>query len=211
MGGDRVAHLGETAILFERHVGTVSVRAVVRPRYDARKAPLADTVRHLGLQGVPRSVTDIQICPDPLLLLSPGNDVDHAAHGVRTVQHRSRTSQHLYPFGQHRLIGVSYRMAEDTHILGLPVDQDEQLRRRTAAQTAQAHTAGSPRRDAVTHHPARGDEESRDLLREQWKQRTLLPAFDRGTVNNRYRHRQVTNVRGITRARHHNRVDRYVI
>ena len=205
-----VAQFGESAVLFEAHVGAVAVRAVVRGRNDTRETSLADAVGGLGLQRVPRSVTDIQVGADPLFGLSPGDDVDHTAHGVRPVEHRCRAAHDLHAFGQHRLAGVGDRMAEDAHVLGLAVDQHEHLRRGAAAQTPQTHPAGSSGRDPVSHHAARRDEEPRHLLREQRQQRGFLTLFDLRTADDRDGHRQVADIGGVARPGHHDRVDRHV-
>ena len=80
-----------------------------------------------------------------------------------------------------------------------------------AADAAQADASGRAVRDAVTHHAASRDEQPRNLFREQRKHRCLLPADDFVAVHDRHRHRQVADVRGVARPRHHHRVDRDVL
>ena len=208
---DLVADLGISAVLLETHVGAVAVRAVVRAGHDAREAAFADAVGCFGLQGVPRAVAHVQVGFHAFLALPAGDDVDHPAHGVRAVEHRRRSAHHLDPLGEHRLVGVGDRMAEQPHVLRMPVDQHEHLGRRPSADAAQADASGRAVRDAVTHHAASRDEQPRNLFREQRKHRCLLPADDFVAVHDRHRHRQVADVRGVARPRHHHRVDRDVL
>ena len=208
---DFVARLGVPAVLFEAHVGAVAVRAVVRAGHDAREAAFADAVGQFGLQGVPGAVAHVETGSHALLALPAGDDVDHPAHGVRAVEHRRWAAHHLDPLGEHRLVGVGDRMAEQPHVLRMPVDQHEHLGRRPSADAAQADASGRAVRDAVAHHAASRDEQPRNLLREQRKYRRLLPADDLVAPHDRHRHRQVADVRGVARPRHHHRVDRDVL
>ena len=79
-------------------------------------------------------------------------------------------------------------MAHQPHILRVAVDQDQHTGRRTAAHTTHRHTAGRTGRNAVTHHPATGDEEARHPLgqcRQQRRSITLCQTLppDDGNAN----------------------------
>ena len=124
MVGHLVSQLGIAAILFKPHVIPMPVGTVIGTGYHARKPSLADTVGQFRFQDIIRTVTRMQMGVYPVFLHLPRHDVDHAAHSVRAVQHRSGAPQHFHPFGQERLVGIGYRMTENAGILRMAVNQD---------------------------------------------------------------------------------------
>ena len=82
-----IPEFGITAVLLEVHIVTVSVRAVVRAADHTREPPFPDPVGQFGLQCVVGAVTDICVCIHAICLHLAGDDVDHAAHGVRPIEH----------------------------------------------------------------------------------------------------------------------------
>ena len=134
-----IAQLGIASILLESHILTVSVGAIVRSGDRTGETPVFQLVRGFGLQRVVGAVTGVDIGFHAVFDHFSRHDVDHAAHGVRTVQHRSGAAHHFDPVGQHRLVGIGNGMPHQPHVLGMAVDQHQQTRCGTSADTAQRH------------------------------------------------------------------------
>lgn len=205
-----IAQLGITAVLLESHVGAVPVGAVVRAADHRREPSLADAVRRFRLQCVIGAVADVGISLHALLAHPAGDDVHHAAHRVRTVEHRCRAAQHFDPFGHQRLVGIGDRVSHQPHVLRVPVDEHHQPPR-ASAQPAQGDASRGAVRHAVAHDPACGGEQPRNLLGQGRQQRRLQALFDLLPADHRHGHRQVADVRRIARPRHDDRVDLHVL
>ena len=108
--------------------------------------------------------TEVDMCPHAVALHLAGDDVQHAAHRIAPVEHRGGSAQHLHPFGHHRLVTVADRVTVDAVVLRMAVDEYQQLAA-ARSDAAQADASGGSRRYPVAHHGARGDEQSRYLLR----------------------------------------------
>ncbi|EEB22933.1 hypothetical protein BACDOR_04581 [Phocaeicola dorei DSM 17855] len=174
--GRLITQRGIAAVLLEVHIGTVSVRAVVRAADDTRKATFTNTVGQLRLQRVVGAVAGMQVGPHAVLVHPAGNDIHYAAHSVRPVEYGRRTAQHLHAVGQQRLVGIGYGVSEDAGILRMSVYQHHQPGI-AAAQSAQRNTARRAVRDAIAHHAARSGEQARHLLGKYRKQRGLHGLF----------------------------------
>ena len=183
----------------------MAVAAVVRSRGDARKASRLHAVRSLGVQGIERAVTDVHIGVHGILPHLARHDVDDAAHRIRSVKHRGGAAHHLYPFGQHRLIGVGYGMPHETHVLRMAVDEHQHARRgralRAVAYAAHGHGPRRSRRDAVPHHASARHEQSRDLFRQRRQERGAFAVVDPLAVDYGYGHRQMPDVGLVAGAR----------
>ena len=131
-----IRQLGIAAVLLESHVRSVSVGAVVGEGGRAAEASLAHAVDPLGLHRAVGACTQVDVRPYPVLVHLAGDDVDDAAHGVGAVEHGGRPAQHFDALGQHRLVGVGDGVAEEAHVLRMPVDEHQHLRTaREAAET----------------------------------------------------------------------------
>ena len=200
------AQFGVASVLFEVHVRPVAVGPVVGAADDAREAARADAVGQFALQGVVGAVADHPFGSYPLVAHPAGDDVDYAAHGVRSVEHRCRAAQHLHAVGHQRLVGVGDGVSHQTHVLRMTVDEDHQPAR-TAAQTTHGDGSCCTFRHAVAHDPARGDEQARGLLRDDGQQRGLQTLLDLGPVDDRDRHGQQPDVEGVPGSGNHHFVD----
>ena len=140
--GNLIIQLGIAAVLLEAHVPAMSVGAIIGPRHRTGETPVFQLVRGFGLQRVVGAVTGVNIGFHAVLDHFSRHDIDYAAHGVRTVQHRSGAAHDFDPVGQHRLIGIGNGMPHQPHVLGMAVDQHQQTRCGTSADTAQRHLSG---------------------------------------------------------------------
>ena len=99
-------------------------------------------------------------------------------------------------------------MAEETHVLRMPINEHQHLR--AARQAAHTQSARRTRGHAVAHHAAAGDEKAGHLLRQGGENGGLVTSFQLRTAHNRDGHGQVADVGGVARAGHHHFVQ-YVI
>ncbi len=204
--GDLVAQLCITAVLLEAHVVAMTVRAVVRTADHRRESPGTHAVRELGFERVVGAVTGMQIGVHAVGMHLARDDIHNASHGVGAVKHRGGAPQHLDPIGQHRLVGVGYRVAEDTRILRMTVDKHHHAGA-AAAQTAQRYASGSTARDTVTHYAARRSEQSGHLLGQHGQQRGLHRPLDRSAPHDRDGHGQMPYVGAVARTGHYDLPD----
>ena len=207
-----VAQFDVAAVLVEGHVPAVAVGAVVGERRHAGEAAGLHAVRRFGLERVVGAVACADRGSYAVFAHLARYDVDDAAHGVRTVEHRGGAAHHFDAVGQHRLIGVGDRVPHQPHVLRMTVDQDQQSRGRIAgfvavADAAQGHLPGGSGRDAVAHQSASRDEEPRHLFGKRRQQRGLSPAFDLRAPDHGNRHRQMAQVGFAARARNHHLAD----
>lgn len=144
----------------------------------------------------------------PVLVHPARHDIDDATHGVRAVQHRSGAAHDFDPVGQHRLVGIGNGMPHQPHVLGMAVDQHQQTRCGTSADTAQRHLPGSPARNAVPHDAASRNEQSRNLLGQRRQQRRLESLDDLLPSDDGNGHRQMPDVGFMPGSRDHDLPDR---
>ena len=152
MGIKIVTHFGIAAELFEAHVFAMSVGPVVGCGDNAAELAFADPVGGLRVHRPVSPDSGIHAGAHAVFLHLPGHDIDDSAHRVGAVKHRGRAAQHFYPFGHHALVGIGDRMPEKSHVLGMPVNQDQHLRGRAAPDTPQADAAGRPIGNPVAVH-----------------------------------------------------------
>ena len=192
--GNPVTQLGVTAVLLEAHVPAMPVGAVVRASHRTRKTSCPNLIRNLGFERIVGPVTGMEVGFHPVLVHPARHDIDDTTHGVRAVQHRSGAAHDLDPVGQHRRAGIGDRMPHQPHVLGMAVDQHQQTRCGTSADTAQRHLPGSPARNAVPHDAASRNEQSRNLLGQRRQQRRLESLGDLLPSDDGNGHRQMPEV-----------------
>lgn len=166
----------------------MSVAAVVRCHDAARKAAFAHLVAEFGFHRSVRASACFQPRMHPVFLALPRDYVHHAAHGIRTVQHRGGGAQHFHFFGGHCGIGISNRMPHKPHVLRVAVNKHQYSRgwQPGLGRTSYAAYGHLPRRagrHAVAHDTARSRKESRYLRVEHWQYRDF-PAFFQGLPRN---------------------------
>ena len=85
--GEVVAQFGVAPVLLEAQIDAVAVRAVVGSREGTGEFALLHAVGGFRLEGTVGAGTDIDLRLHAVFLHFSGNNVHHAAHRVRTVEH----------------------------------------------------------------------------------------------------------------------------
>ena len=118
MVADVVAQLQESTILFEAHIGTMVISTAVLCSDGAAEASQTDLIGGLSLNAAPTAGTNGGICRRGTTHRGLSRDnVHHASHRIRTIEHGGWTTQHLNTFSHQRQIAVGQRMAIDALIL----------------------------------------------------------------------------------------------
>ena len=122
------------------------VCSVILCCHGAAETPCTHLVRSLRLYGAIAAGTEADVRLHRRWGVIAANrarhDIQHAAHGIRTIEHRGRSAQYLHTVGQQRLVAVRDRVAENTLILWMAVNQYKQLSC-PASHAAHVDAAGS--------------------------------------------------------------------
>ena len=123
MVGPFIPYLGITSILLEVHILPMTVRPIIGNAYHTGKPSFPDAVGHFTLKGIVRTISYVGLCPYTVLLHLACNDIDDTSHRIRTIKHRSRSTEHFHPFGHHTLMRIADGMPHNTHVLRMAVYQ----------------------------------------------------------------------------------------
>ena len=200
--GQVVGEAGIAAILLEAHAVAVAVGAAVRAGDDAAQAAAAHAVGGLGLERAVGAAAEVGVGAHAVVPHATGDEVDHAAHGSRTVKHRSRAAQHLDALHHHRLVGVGDGVAHQAHVLRMAVDEHEHTRRGQSvlcwpADAAHRYLPGAAARDAVAHQAALGREKAWHQRIEHGQYGRFVALFELTPPHGGEGHGQVAHVGGV--------------
>ena len=140
-----------TSILLKTHIGTVIVTTSILHGNGAAETTTPHLISGLCLNGTITSCTYINHRIDTIFMRCPSHDIDHAPHCIRAIKHRSRSTQHLDTLSHQCLIAVGNRMTENSLILGMTVNEHQQLTS-TTCDTAKVNATSSTCRDTIAHH-----------------------------------------------------------
>ena len=98
-------------------------------------------VASLSLDGSVASTAQTDIGPTAVGLLLTSDDIDDSSHGIGAVEHAGRATEHFHLLGHHGLVGIRNRMAHQTGILWLTVDEHHELG--TTSHTTNLHATCS--------------------------------------------------------------------
>ena len=127
------------------------------------------------------------------------DDVHNATHRIAAVKQAGRTAQHLYPIGNHRLVGVGNAVAEDALVLRVSVDEHQHLSC-TGTEAANIDATRTARAHAVAHHASAGQNDSRHFLHDGRQHAGPFVGQESVAADGVDRHGQMANVCGSATA-----------
>ena len=174
--------------------------------HGARESARTSLIVGIGLQSSIASSTQTNSRTHTILMHTTSDDIDDAAHSIRTIKQRGRATKHLDTLSHHGLITIGDGMTIDALILRMSIDEHHHLAS-SRRNTAQHHTARTTCADAITHHTTTGDHQARHLLHQRGQNVDALVFIEFLFAYHADGHRQMTNIGSSTCAGHHNIVD----
>jgi len=183
----------------------MSIRSPVIYPNDPEKFSFKNTTRQFRLQRAVRTHRHIRVrVPLIILIQFPRDDINHSTHGIRSVKHRSRSSQHLHPFRQHGLAGICDGMSQQSRVLRNAIHQHQHARvRMTSTDSPHREHAGSPPGDPVSQHAPAGREQTGNPIVQQGQQGESMTSPQLLVRNRCNRHGQMTRIRLVARSSNH--------
>ena len=95
--------------------------------HGARESARTSLIVGIGLQSSITSSTQTNTRTHTILMHTASDDIDDAAHGIRTIEQRGRATKHLDTLGHHGLITIGDGMTINALILWMSIDEHHHL------------------------------------------------------------------------------------